>query len=111
MIRPAIVIEGKQPSHGSPPRIPGNPAMPLSEEQLVKTLLHEQAKLCGLIRLIVRNGAAVEDVFQEVSIKAVTHRDEITDELHLARWLRTVARNEAINWAKRESRSPLVFSD
>lgn len=85
--------------------------MSLTEDHLVRVLLHEQAKLCGLVRLIVRDAAAVEDIFQEVSLKAVANRSHFTGEAHARNWLRTVARNEAMNWAKRTFRSPLVFDD
>ena len=85
--------------------------MALTEDQLVRILLHEQAKLCGLIRLIVRNVADVEDIFQDVSLKAVANRGKLVDEAHATNWLRQVARNEAVNWAKRSSRNPLIFDD
>lgn len=85
--------------------------MAVSQESMVRIMLRERPKVLAFIRAIVRDRHLAEDVYQEISITALEHRDEIRDEQHLQRWLRHVARNRAVNAYRKQQSSPLVFND
>ncbi len=51
----------------------------------------------GYIKSFVRRQDVAEDIFQEICVLALQKREEITDELHLKKWMRTTARFHALN--------------
>jgi RNA polymerase sigma-70 factor (ECF subfamily) len=71
--------------------------MPITQDDLVRTLISERLKILSYIRAIVRRQDLVEDVFQNVSILALQKQAEINDEQHFLKWLRLTARFEAMN--------------
>jgi RNA polymerase sigma-70 factor (ECF subfamily) len=85
--------------------------MAVSQDNMVRIMLRERPKVLAFIRAIVRDRHLAEDVYQDISISALEHRNEIRDEQHLQRWLRHVARNRAINAYRQQQASPLVFND
>lgn len=85
--------------------------MPISQEIMVRIMMRERPKVLSFIRAIVRDRHLAEDIYQEISIDALEHREEINDERHLQRWLRHVARNRSINTYRKQRKSPLIFND
>jgi RNA polymerase sigma-70 factor (ECF subfamily) len=71
--------------------------MPITEENLVRVLLKEQPRLLAFLQAIVRRDAVVEDLFQDLSLRAVRNRESIENEEHFVRWLYRSARNRAID--------------
>ena len=85
--------------------------MPIAQEQLVRLLIAERGKVLAFIRSIVRREHLAEDVFQDVSILAMRKQDEIRDEHHFLRWVRTAARLEALNAVRRAKLRELTLDD
>lgn len=75
--------------------------MPLSEENLVKVLLREQPRLIAFLQALVRRDGVAEDLFQDLSLRAVRARDTIESDEHFVRWLYHTARNRAIDELRR----------
>ena len=71
--------------------------MALSEETLVKVLLKEQPRLLAFLQAIVRRDGVADDLFQDLSLRAVRSRETLESEEHFVRWLYRSARNRAID--------------
>lgn len=85
--------------------------MPLDEATIIRTLMAERAGLLAYIWSIVHDSHLVEDIFQEVSLLAVSKRIELRDKKALAAWLRSSARLMSIAAVRRKGRSPVLFSE
>lgn len=85
--------------------------MPISEEQIVQVLLRDRDKLLAYTQSLVRNPCQAEDIFQDVSLRALRSREKIEDETHLLRWLRLAARHQCIAVLRSNTRSPIVMSE
>jgi len=76
--------------------------MPLSQEIIVRTLFAARLRLSGAAWLVVRDAQAAEDIFQNVSIKALTKGVPFEHEGQLLSWAHVTARHEAIDWLRRQ---------
>lgn len=85
--------------------------MAIHQDQLIRLLIAERARVLAYIRSIVRREDLAEDVYQEVSIRAVNKRDEIEDELHFRKWVRVAARFEALNAVRKVRVRELILED
>lgn len=85
--------------------------MSLDEATIIQTLMAERAKLLAYIWSIVHDSHLVEDIFQDVSLLAVSKRMELRDKKALATWLRSSARLMSIAALRRRGRSPLLFRE
>lgn len=83
--------------------------MPVNEEMVLRVLLAEQVKLLGYLQAIVHDPHIADDLFQEVSLHALKHRDKINDQAHLLRWLRQVACHQAIDHLRQQRRQLMIF--
>ncbi|MDB5297675.1 MAG: hypothetical protein JWO31_3658 [Phycisphaerales bacterium] len=83
--------------------------MPIHQDQLIRLLISERARVLAYIRSIVRREDLAEDVFQEVSIRAVNKQAEIEDEVHFQKWVRVAARFEALNAVRKVRVRDLVL--
>jgi RNA polymerase sigma-70 factor (ECF subfamily) len=81
------------------------------DEPLIRRVLAERVKLLAYIRSIVRRHDLAEDVFQDLCVLVVQKRHEIRDEGHLAGWLRTSARQLAMNAARKRCNQNLLLGD
>ena len=81
--------------------------MALSEDTLVKILLQEQPRLLAFLHAIVRRAELADDLFQEVSLRAVRARATLENEEHFIHWLYRAARHRAIDELRR-SRLPSI---
>jgi RNA polymerase sigma-70 factor (ECF subfamily) len=70
------------------------------ENDLLKQLLRHRWELFGLIRSIVRNTAAAEDVFQEVSTAIVGRPGDVKDIQNFAAWAKEIARRQALKYLR-----------
>lgn len=77
--------------------------MPVAESDLMRVLLREQSFLLAYIRSIVANQHLAEDVFQDISLLALEHRQKLESELHLSNWLRRAARHKALNAVQKKA--------
>ena len=62
--------------------------MPITTDQLLKTIMDERQKLHGYAWIVVGDPSAAEDVVQEACLQAVKNAETINDEQHLKAWLR-----------------------
>lgn len=85
--------------------------MPILQEQLVRLLIAERGKVLAYIRSIVRREDLAEDVFQEVSLRAIQKQQEINDEAHFLKWVRVASRLEAMNALRRLPSRGLALED
>lgn len=85
--------------------------MPVPQDQVVQLLLRHRGKLLGAIRAMVADEHLAEDIFQEVSVAAVSKCDEIYDVEHFSPWVRSAARLQALMALRNRNRLPRVLSD
>lgn len=76
--------------------------MPLSQETIVRTLFSARPRLSAAAWLVVRDAQAAEDIFQNVSVKALTKGVPFEHEGALLSWAHVTARHEAIDWLRRQ---------
>ena len=84
---------------------------PYSREATLRLLLSRRSALISYLHIYVRDYYVAEDLFQEVALRAVERHPDIPDEASAYAWLRTVARNCAIDWLRRNQRQPITLDD
>lgn len=85
--------------------------MPLSQEAIVRTLFSARSRLSAGAWLVVRDAQAAEDIFQNVSIKALTKNVVFEHEAQLLSWASVTTRHESIDWLRRHSGEALTLDD
>ena len=85
--------------------------MPVTEDTIVRELWRHRVRLLAYIEVIVRDRDLAEDVFQEISIAALSKRDQINDADHLVRWLGQAARFHGLTAVRNRSNRRMVFDD
>ena len=83
----------------------------MEKDAVIRTLLRSRGQVLAYVWAMVRDTHLAEDVFQEVSIIAMSKAGEIQDEAHLLKWARQTARYEALNALRRSKSDKLVFED
>lgn len=76
----------------------------LSQEDVIRGLWADRAKLLAYIRAIVIDLHAAEDIHQEVIMMALQQGDGISDQQHLLAWARRVGKHKAIELLRRQGR-------
>ncbi len=85
--------------------------MALNQEDTLRLLLANRAKLLGYIRSIVRNAEIAEDVFQNFSILLLNKHDQIEDEQGFMPWSLRAARFESMNAVRKHNRRETCLSE
>jgi RNA polymerase sigma-70 factor (ECF subfamily) len=85
--------------------------MPLSEEAIVRALFGARHRLSAVVWLVTRDSQAAEDIFQNVSVKAITRGGPFEHEAALLSWAQVAARREAIDWLRRRRPELSVLDD
>ena len=80
----------------------------MQEADVVRVLLEARIRLTVPIWSIVRESQAVEDIVQEVVLRALRQREQINDEGHLLAWSRTTAKNLAVDWLRQRGKSQVM---
>ena len=83
--------------------------MKLTENKIIEVLLKSRMKLTAYIRTIVGDFHCAEDVFQEVSVKAIRSSSQFKDVKHLERWLWVVCRNDALIKHREQKKLPVLI--
>ncbi|WP_367016332.1 sigma-70 family RNA polymerase sigma factor [Bremerella sp. JC817] len=78
------------------------------ESDVVRCLLEARIRLTVPIWSIVRESQTVEDIFQEVVLRALKQHDQFTDEGHLMAWSRTTAKNLAVDFLRQRGKSQVM---
>lgn len=87
-----------------------NSLQPTNEE--FRELIESRQNMVFSIALrIVRDRTAAEEVAQEVFLCLYERSHEIENQNHLTYWLRRTTAHRAIDWLRRERRSPETLSD
>ena len=73
----------------------------MTENDIVTILLGERVRLSAYAWSIVRDTHVVEDVIQDVIVKALANKAKIKDEGHLQAWARTATRNQSIDFLRK----------
>jgi RNA polymerase sigma-70 factor (ECF subfamily) len=74
--------------------------MPLSQEAVVRTLLAARTRISASAWMIARDAQAAEDIFQNLSVKALAGESRFDLEAQLISWAHITARHEALNWIR-----------
>ena len=82
----------------------------LSQDELIRTLLAQRARISAGVWLIVRDVHLAEDVFQEVMVKALAN-EAFTNEAHLLSWCRVTGRNVGLNLMRKRGREVTTLSE
>ncbi|MGE4550358.1 MAG: sigma-70 family RNA polymerase sigma factor [Opitutales bacterium] len=83
----------------------------MTENDIVTILLRERMRLSAYAWSIVRDTHVVEDLIQEVIVKALANRNKIKDEGHLRAWARTTTRNQAIDFLRKHRGRVVTLED
>ena len=81
----------------------------LPQDELIRTLLAQRARISAGVWLVVRDVHLAEDVFQELMVKALAG-ETFTNEAHLLSWCRVTARNTALNVMRKRGREVTTLS-
>jgi RNA polymerase sigma-70 factor (ECF subfamily) len=73
--------------------------MALLEHDILRILMHSRDRIAAAAWIVVRDGQASEDIFQNVAIKAMTK--QVCFEAAVLSWAMITARREAIDWVRR----------
>jgi RNA polymerase sigma-70 factor, ECF subfamily len=71
--------------------------MALGKDIVVQTLLHERIRISGSVMPIVRDANTVDDLFQQVVLKALETCDHFAESDHLLAWALRTIRHRAID--------------
>ena len=81
----------------------------MNAEDVAQQLLTQRIALTGYLRAFVGDRATAEDLFQEVTVRAIAEADTFSDDQHLHRWFRRVAKHRAIDFLRRAENKRRVF--
>lgn len=76
--------------------------MPLEPDAVVQLLLKERLRLVAAATAIVRDVHAADDLFQQVVLAALEHRDQFTGTGHLLPWSMRAIRHRAIDLTRKK---------
>jgi RNA polymerase sigma-70 factor (ECF subfamily) len=71
--------------------------MGLEQSAVIQILLRERIRISGSVMPIVRDANEVDDIFQQVALKALQTRDHFTEPEHLLAWALRTARCRAVD--------------
>lgn len=72
----------------------------MNENDIVRILLNQRIRLSSTMWSVVRDTHAVEDLFQELLIRAMDERARFSGKDELVAWARISARHRAIDYAR-----------
>jgi len=85
--------------------------MSLPQEDIVRTLLAARLRIAAAAWMITRDPQAAEDIFQNVSVKALNGTATFDNGAQLVSWAMVSARHEALNWVRRRKNRTLVLDE
>lgn len=85
--------------------------MAINDDRIVKIIFRERNEILAYINSFLTDSHLAEDCFQEVSSAALANSDAFEDETHVIRWALRVARNKAIDFARKRQRQPQPIPD
>lgn len=85
--------------------------MMLTEAQILQCLMAARTRLSAAVWLVVRDTHGAEDIFQNVTLKAMAGRATFETDAALLSWAFITARREAIDWIRRCRRETVGLDD
>jgi RNA polymerase sigma factor (sigma-70 family) len=85
--------------------------MNLTEAQILQCLMAARTRLSASVWLVVRDTHGAEDIFQNVTLKAMAGKSTFESEAALVSWAFISARREAIDWLRRCRRESVGLDD
>ena len=76
----------------------------LSESDILESLMKWRTRISAAAFLVVRDTHVAEDIFQNVTIKAITRNVNFETESKLTSWAFITARREGIDWLRKSRR-------
>lgn len=83
----------------------------MQRDDLLRLLLDRRAMILGYIATVLSDRTAGEDVFQETLIRANEHAAMFDHPGHALAWVRSTARNLALNEARKAHRRAVVLDE
>jgi RNA polymerase sigma-70 factor (ECF subfamily) len=80
--------------------------MALSDEKIVALILRDRNEILAYVNGFLNDGHLAEDCLQEVSSAALDRRNSFENETHVIGWALRVARNKAVDLARKRQRQP-----
>jgi RNA polymerase sigma-70 factor (ECF subfamily) len=81
--------------------------MPLGPDAVVQVLLRDRLRIAAVAVAVVRDIHAADDIFQQVVLSALQHRDQFQDAGHALGWAIRAARHRAVDLARGRHLRPL----
>lgn len=78
--------------------------MRLTEEHILQSLMQARTRLSAAVWLVVRDAHTAEDIFQNVTLKAMTGQSTFESEAGLLSWAFITARREGMDWLRKHGR-------
>jgi len=82
----------------------------LSNTDIARIMLKERWHITGYVVAVTRDVQTGEDLYQEVCLKALATQEQFNDRTSLLKWSRIIARNTAIDYLRKHSRTEIAFS-
>jgi RNA polymerase sigma-70 factor (ECF subfamily) len=83
----------------------------LTKDAVIRRLLRDRALLIGYVRSLGLDEHLSEDVFQSVCVVVIEKYEQAKDWDHFGAWVRTIARYEALNAARRQRKTAQLFDE
>jgi len=83
----------------------------MQRDELIRLLLDRRGVILGYVATVLADRSAGEDVFQETLIRASDLADHFDHPGHAMAWVRSTARNLALNEARKAHRRSVVLDD
>lgn len=85
--------------------------MKLTEQEILHCLMQARTRLSAAAWVLVRDTYAAEDIFQNVTLKAMTGRATFDSEAALLSWAFITTRREGLDWVRRHQRESVGLDD
>lgn len=83
----------------------------LTEQDILQFLMQTRPRLTAAAWIVVRDTHAAEDIFQNVTLKAMTGRASFESEGALLSWAMITARREGLDWLRRRQRESIGLDE
>ena len=83
----------------------------LDHQDIVRALLAVRSRISAAVFLIVRDAQTAEDIFQDVSVKALSDDVSFEGEPQLVSWAHITARHQALNWLRSRKNRPVPLDE
>ena len=85
--------------------------MKLSEVIILQTLLGARTRLSAAVWLVVRDTHGAEDIFQDITLKAMRGSASFESEAALLSWAFITARRQGIDWLRKHQRESVGLGE